>query len=413
MPVVSQIVRRVRAFLSEEVASITPTMALLSIPLLGAVGGTLDYARLVETRADLQAALDNAVLAGAKEASATRDATAARVFASNAAGSLTTSTPVPTFGTPSSGTYSGTLNAIIPANFLQVFGLRGFTVSLRSTATVPPRGEPGNMASQVCLLLLSTEAGPSLVVNGGAQVSGPNCEVHVRSANSPAAILNSGAQLDVKRFCVKGSNVLQNGAVSTNPETRCAAIDDPYAGKLPGPAASACDYSNTIFTGGHVTLKPGVYCGWFTFNARPAVTFEPGLYVIKTGGWVVNGGQWSGTGVTFYFADSSRIQFNGAMESTLSAPAGGPYANVLMFEAPGLARSGFTFDVSRGQAFTGLIYLPSRDVTWTSTSKVSSEQIMMVFNSLILDKTRWTIGSSEPSPPNGTNRTNSSVALTR
>ncbi len=35
----------------------------------------------------------------------------------------------------------------------------------------------------------------------------------------------------------------------------------------------------------------------------------------------MNGGLWTGNGVTFYFADTSKIQFNSGMEQRLKAPS--------------------------------------------------------------------------------------------
>jgi hypothetical protein len=55
----------------------------------------------------------------------------------------------------------------------------------------------------------------------------------------------------------------------------------------------------------------------------------------------------------------------------------------------GLATSSFTINGSAGHAFTGLSYLPSRNVTFNSVSNLTSENITMVFNQLILDTINW------------------------
>ena len=76
-----------------------------------------------------------------------------------------------------------------------------------------------------------------------------------------------------------------------------------------------------------------------------------------------------------------------------AAPTSGTYANILIYEPAGLSTSSFSINGSAGHAFTGLIYLPSRNVTFNSVSTVTSESITMVFNQLILDTINWTFTS--------------------
>jgi hypothetical protein len=142
-----------------------------------------------------------------------------------------------------------------------------------------------------------------------------------------------------------------------------------------------------------VTLNPGTYCGGVNFNGSGTLTLNPGLYVVQSGAWNINSG-WTvnGTDVTFYFADSnSYVQFNSNVTANLSAPTSGTYANILMFEPTGLSTGNLVFDGTNGSSFTGLIYLPSRQVTINSTSTVTSNAVTMVFSTLILDTTSWTI----------------------
>jgi hypothetical protein len=138
-------------------------------------------------------------------------------------------------------------------------------------------------------------------------------------------------------------------------------------------------------------LDPGVYCGWFNFNAGPKITLNPGTYVIKGGGWNVNGGQWTGTGVTFYFADDSKIQFNSAVKASLTAPTSGQYANILIAEKSGLAGGQFIFDDNRGFDMTGVIYLPSKEVVFNAGATTRSRKMMLISNTIILNSVNWTL----------------------
>ena len=66
--------------------------------------------------------------------------------------------------------------------------------------------------SPVCILLVSTINSQSLLVNSGAQLNAPTCEVHVLSTQTPAAMFN--ATLNVKRICITGTNITKNGGVN-------------------------------------------------------------------------------------------------------------------------------------------------------------------------------------------------------
>jgi hypothetical protein len=100
---------------------------------------------------------------------------------------------------------------------------------------------------------------------------------------------------------------------------------------------------------------------------------------------------WTGTGVTFYFADTSLIQFNSGISANLSAPTTGTYADILMFEASGLSKSNFVFNDSVSNRLQGLIYLPSRNVTFNAKSQLATDKATLVFNTLILNQTTWNL----------------------
>ena len=95
--------------------------------------------------------------------------------------------------------------------------------------------------------------------------------------------------------------------------------------------------------------------------------------------------------MTFYFADSSHLQFNSAVAADVTSPTSGPYAGVSMFEAANLPPSPFVFDDSQDMNLDGLIYLPSRDMTFNSGSHLTNKRMTLVAKTLILDKTNWNL----------------------
>ncbi|MGA0594968.1 TadE/TadG family type IV pilus assembly protein [Enterovirga sp. CN4-39] len=388
----------VRRFIRDKRGNIAVIFSLALLPLVGATGSAVDYSRASFERSRLQAAIDAAVLRGAETEAATQNAAATKAFA-DIYGSAT---PVPAFTANADGSFTGTARASVQTQFMRAFGKTSIPVTVTATAVAgdAPQGA-------VCVLLLEPSA-QGLTLNSGASINAPNCEIDVKSTANPAAMFNSGSTFNFEKVCVQGANVTQNSITIPNLQTKCQTASDPFAGTLPTPStAGGC--TSTNYNGGTVSLAPGIYCA-INFNSTTNVNFAPGLYVIRNGTWNVNGGVWAcptctgDSGVTFYFADAnSKFQFNSGVKATLKAPATGPYAGILFFEAPNLSKSSFTFNPSAGFDWTGLVYLPSRNVTFNSSSQVSSGNITLVFNTLMLNGTKWSFdkGAKTISPGSG------------
>jgi Flp pilus assembly protein TadG len=375
----------VRTFRLWNSGGVATTFALTVIPITLLAGMGIDFTRASQARVVLQNAVDAAVLAGARQSS-NQVTTAQNTFKANLAVSPSL-TATATFTLNADESVSGTAQANLSTVFLTLMSVK--TLSL--TATAKASGTP----SIVCILVVDATATQALLVNSGASVNAPTCEIDVDSTANPAAIFNAGSTLNVSNICVKSANVTVNGG--TPPvQTNCPAISDPFKGTLPTVSVGGCTYTNAVYNSSTVTLAPGVYCGSTNFNGSPQITFNPGLYVIKQGTMTINAGATlSGNGVTFYFADqNSKIQFNGGITAQLLAPTSGTYANILMFEPPGLSLSQMVFDGTKGENLAGLIYLPSRQVTFNSVSNVTSEQMTMVVDTLIVDSTNWSFASS-------------------
>lgn len=355
--------------------------ALVLVALLGAAGLAVDVGRSVSMRSKMQGALDAAVLAGARADSNEQVAAATRMFNANFSDKSAKNISL-TFAPTGDGEFSGTLTAQIDTTLAGVLGIK--QLNLKTVSKAAASG-----GATVCVLVLDKTATPAFLVNSGAQVQAPDCELHVQSTGNPAAIFNAGSNISTQRTCIYSKDVIDNGGTHPNLELECITSNDPFAGKLTDPSSSSCTYSNLNYNGGNVTLNPGVYCGWTNFNSSPNVTFKPGVYVIKGGGWNVNGGNWSGSGVTFYFADESKIQFNSGVAVNITAPTSGTYENLVMFEKSGLSRSQMAFDDSRNMNLEGIIYLPNRDVTFNHGSNLTTKKMTIVVNTLILNQTNW------------------------
>lgn len=401
------------SFLHDEKGGVAIMFALLLVPLLGVAGLALDYTRASSERVVLQNEIDAAVLAGATAGS--RE-TAERLFTSLHGGPLLAAN-----FSLKDNVLKGAATIEVDTVLLRIFAIPTIEVGVAAAAEIGA-GDP------VCILVKSPNASQALLVNSGVKISAPKCQMHVRSAVAGGAMINNGGNIDMSRVCFKSPNFTENGSVIPRREKNCDAIDDPYAGKLPVTTAkSSWDYPNdTNFNSGTVTIpvagksyrkinsgastlnmKPGTY-GDINFNGSPTVNFEPGVYVV-TGTWNMNGGRYAGTDVTFYFAsNNAKFQVNSSSRMQLSAPTSGDYANILIYEAHTNANGqSIAWNGNADQKLNGLIYLPSRQLTFNSTSKISSDRISLVVDRLTLNNIDWTFsplsGRTMSSGGSGTN----------
>jgi Flp pilus assembly protein TadG len=363
--------------------------ALAAIPVIGAIGAAVDFSKVSAVKSQMQNSLDAAVLAGVTQASANQVSMAGNVFDGDIAGKYGTTT-TRSFTQNADGSLSGTASTSVSMSFLSALPVPvpPFSLTVNSMAT-PGKQATVSPAASVCILLLN-QTKQGLLVNSGVVLNAPTCDVHVLSTNSTAAMFNS--TLGVKTICIKGSTIVRNGGVTPPAVTNCATISDPFASKMPAVTVGSCDHNNQTYNGSTM-LNPGTYCGWTNFNGSGTLTFNPGLYIIKSGGMTFNSG-WTvnGAGVTFYLVDqNATITFNSNVNANLSAPTSGTYANILMFEPAGLSNTNLPINGTSGSSFTGLLYLPSRDVTINSVSNVTSTQVTMVFSTLTLNTMNWAI----------------------
>jgi Flp pilus assembly protein TadG len=362
-------------------------LALAAVPMAMAAGFGIDYSRAMTLRAQLQAALDAGVLAGAKDGSTAWTTVARNTFSGAVPQGVTIAASA--FALDTDGNYGGTASGTLDSSFSGLLSYTSLELSVAATAVRPVTG------NKVCILLNSTTASPGLLLNGGANLNAPDCQVDVRSTGNPAATFNSNTVFATKKTCVAGTNILDNGGSHASLAKGCTTTTDPFAGTLPVPSSASCTFSGLNFNGGNVTLSPGVYCYGINFNGTTTLTLNPGVYVLKSGNWNFNGGSMTGNGVSFYFADSSYIQFNGTTSLNLAAPTSGTYANLLLYEAQGLASSSFTVNATSGAALSGLIWLPSRNLTLNAGASATSNNLTMVLNTLIMNTVNWTIASSD------------------
>jgi Flp pilus assembly protein TadG len=406
--------RRSKALLHNTRGAVGATTALTVAALCGIIGLGADVAvwyanaHRVQTMAETAALSAGRLLTSSTQTSSTITAVAENDMTLNGYSSASDTVSV-AFGPsgktpPNATTVTVTVKRTLPLLFSGVFLHSKPVVSASATAT-------NNPGSSVCIYVLAASASQSLLVNSNFNLNAPNCEIDVASTASPAAIFDSGSTLTVKKTCVAGS-VTNNGGTVGGLSTGCTVQANPYKNTLTAPTVGSCTVNSANYSG-VVNLSPGTYCGNFNFNGTGTVNLASGTYIFNGTTWNINSG-WTitGTGVTLYFVNSSSyVQFNSGVTVSLTAPTTGTYANVLMFEPDGLSTSSFAIDgsSSSGHALQGLVYLPSRNITFNSTYSGTADQFTLVVNTLIFDSNSpnsWSI------TPSGGSSSSSGVVLT-
>ncbi len=328
-------------------------------------------ARASSIKAALQASLDAALLAGARDGSLSWTSTALNMFNSNIPpGGATLATPQ--FGLDKNRAYTATVTAAVPTAFLDIIGIASLTVSAASTASV---SSPSGRYYCVIALNPNGQAALQLTGNSSITVTAPKCVIQVNSNNLDAVDMTGNAWISSVENCfVGGLRTVGNVSISPNPDATCKAIPDPFA-SYPTPTVGSCNYTNfSVSSNQQVTLQPGVYCGGMTFSGPVNITFSPGLYIIKDGAIQESGGSFTGSGVSFFLTGrGASIQLSGQANWHIVAPVDGPLPGFAIFLDPdgptGLAASYSTLSGQSELYFEGIIYLPEQQVTVAGTAE--------------------------------------------
>jgi Flp pilus assembly protein TadG len=277
--------------------------ALALVPIVAMVGAAVDYSRANNLRSQLQATLDSALLAGARDGSTNWTDVATNFLNANVR-AKDGAVAQPTFALTAKRAYTGSVSAQVPTNFLGVMGLKTISVGVTSTASVASAG------GYYCVLALNLTAQPGLQLTGNATITitAPKCVLQVNSNNLNAVDLNGNTAISSVENCfVGGLRKVGNSSISPAPDATCKPVPDPFAA-YPRPVVGTCDYTDFKLSGNKTaTLQPGVYCGGMNFNGPVNVTFAPGLFIIKDGVLTETGGTFTGQGVTFFLTGSGAL----------------------------------------------------------------------------------------------------------
>lgn len=328
-----------RSLHSDSRGTIAIKFAVALPVLLAATGAAVDYALVLRQKTTLQTAADAASLAAARELSlsdANRenvDAVVKSVLNSQLRANENrkhSSEFATVTATVSGDPLEVDVTATQPAT--SAFGFHtGFVpshIKVRSVARVI--GQPN-----ICVLALASDGGAdAILLKQAARMTGQDCAVFSNSTDPEGIVVQNNAMLKAQFICSAGGSHGGVGQLDPLPLTDCPTFEDPLAAR-PAPTIGPCEFEKLQITDETRTLSPGTYCGGLQITGTSRVTFEPGVYVIKDGAFIVDDtAAVEGQGTGFYLAgDSARIDFRQYTSIRFSAPTSGDMAGILFFSA--------------------------------------------------------------------------------
>lgn len=358
--------------------------AIAMVAMLALAALALDGSLAFETRRRAQTAADAAAVAAAvelKKGGSDSDAiaTGRKQAKRNGFENGVNGVSVTIHNPPTSGEYAGNddyVEAIVneTRNSMLLRALKGGF----NTTTAGGRAVAGPGDGDVCILVTHPTDSRTLSMSGSASIIAPNCTVAVNSSDSRALNTSGSACIDAKAINVVGN--YSGSCFTPAPDAGAAETEDPFV-DLPSPSFdSTCLFTNKVISSStpiaQRTLNPGTYCGGLTISSAPGVKFNPGLYIMKGGGFKSSGGSTTlqGTGVTFYLTGTTGFPYDAVVISgggtvNLSAPTSGEWEAILFYQDRNIVSTKVN-TISGGSTMNveGSLYFPTTNLVYTGGS---------------------------------------------
>ena len=339
------------------------------IPLVVLAGMAVDYSRSHSQEARLQIALDTAALAAASAYDKTeseREQLAIDMFTANFSEVDNPPTPSVAF---SDDEVTVTAHYDVDTAFMHVSGTTHVNVGASSTAVA------GSVAGP-CIMTLEPSEKESILLNSSSEINADGCLIQVNSSDPEALVANSHGEINAEKICVDGGWDTNSGSRFTPEPEQCAPLADPLAGlPVPDEADDGCDWTDRTVTG-TVTLQPGVYCEKLELDSGSRVTFEPGIYVMRDGEFIINSGsRATGNNLMIYMTgdNNPRFNFNSGSQVEFTGLETGPFAGMVIYQDRTADADFSILNSNSSSVFEGVIYLPNSALHLNSSGEISGD----------------------------------------
>jgi Flp pilus assembly protein TadG len=336
--------RRITATFLRARQGTTATVFAFALPALLGIGGfAADYSAITTGKNRLQAVVDSAALAVAREMTVSTTAgTQAQILAKQyVAANIPANTPYP-INTTAALTEGGLAVKVDGSQQIATpFGLASTLGGINTiSATATARVTGTSVTQRICVLALADDIKSGLFMHNGAVINAPECAMYSNSTDRNAVVIQQGSKIRSSIVCARGGIANLAGFVDSTLVTDCPVMKDPLATKGEPPLADPCIATTKVIITGKITLNPGTYCkGLFIFStpftgAAPVVKMNPGIYVFRDGPIVVGGNATlTGAGVSLVLTGKgSVLRFRDNALIQISAPSAGVAAGMLIWE---------------------------------------------------------------------------------
>lgn len=382
-------------------------LAVALLPVLGVLALVVDIGIVRDRRTHVQAAADAAALSAAvklyNNAIAVSRGTAdpggaarAAAMASLAANGYSADNSNIVINIPPQASQSGFNSEFGYAEvilkyqqrryFSAIFGSQDIPVGARAIA----RGGTLNFGKGLIALDRHKDKAIDIGGNGGVKVVGDS--VFVNSDSNIAVSLNGNASIEASSLEISGNldDLKGNSEIIAPVHTGVQPIPDPLR-YLPEPDAG--DYpvraTSPVSVDGNEerTFLPGVYEGGIKITANGFATFQPGIYIMRGGGFEFSGnGGMIAEGVMIYNmagADGGGITITGNGSVQLTPPTSGTYRGISLFQER--SQSDLIKLSGNGEMrITGVAYVPAAEAVITGNGSTDVYGGTIVANSFVI-----------------------------
>jgi Flp pilus assembly protein TadG len=376
-------------FFEDRKGGVAPILALGLVPLMGAVGSSVDYSRANSARAAMQAAVDSAaVILLKKNDGLSADQLTAKGrdyfnanFARTEVQNVAVTAVLSSISSGSTLTMSAT--GSVSTTFARVLGFSTLNISAATAVTLVSDGLG-------CVLSLSPTASGALAGSGSSAVSLNNCSLYDNSNSSTALTVGGSARVEALSVgVVGGTSGTANITTTQGIKTGLTPLLDPYRDVAnpteSGTVQSSC---NGQCSHGTATIDPGIYKQGMKLVAGANITLNPGIYYLEDDLSIQGGATLSGTGVTLVFTSGNGSKYatanvSGSATVNLTAPTTGDTAGIVVF-ADRQTPSGTSFKFNGGstQYLGGAVYVPSASIDYAGGAGTSTSCTQIIGNTV-------------------------------
>jgi len=391
----------IRRFLIDRTAAVAPLMAMLLLPISGAIAIAVEQGEWYYFQRSMQNAADAAALAAAVNDSASTtgytSGTAYQHEAASAAGKFgyvdgvnnvtlaTTLTDCPANAASGSTCYQTSISTVVPIGLSALVGFRGNTAFGNGRGQIIPVtaiAAVGAGGHDYCIWSLSPND-DSFRSNGGPKPDLQGCSI-MSNGNATCNGHDLGAFYGDAAGTNDGCGETRTSGVPAPPDPYAALASNIPADTCPSgypqiPKKGSLPATNII--GGSLDWTGDKeLCGDIQLSADTTLTGSNTTVIIRNGMLDLNGHTLktaSGAAATIVFAGTGGSYSHypsGSGTLDIKAPTSGPWSGVAMYQDPALT-SGVSFTYSGNSPtwdITGLVYLPKANVTFSGAVNKSS-----------------------------------------